>query len=95
MTMERSGIGSTIDRLVLRLRDDDGEWTGASDTVRFSYGIPPVGVDARIIERNGRLIGLCFGHNPPEFDLRSLRRYVGSWHKETSKKEPNNGTSNP
>jgi hypothetical protein len=41
-----------------------------------------VGVDAPIIERDGKLIGLCPGHNPPEFNLRSLRRYVGSWYKQ-------------
>ncbi len=67
---------------VLRLRDDDGEWVTAGDTVHFSYGIPPVGVDAPIIERNGKLIGLCPGHKPSEFNLRSLRRYVGSWYKQ-------------
>ena len=68
----------------MRLRDDDGEWVTAGDTVHFSYGIPPVSVDARIIERGGRLIGLCPGHNPPAFNLRSLRRYVGSWHKRSA-----------
>jgi hypothetical protein len=67
---------------VLRLRDDDGEWVSAGDTVRFSYGIPPVAVDALIVERDGRLIGLCPGHTPPEFNLRSLRRYVGCWYKQ-------------
>lgn len=72
----------TVPRLVLRLRDDDGKWVAAGDAVRFAYGIPPVSVDAPIIEREGRLIGLCPGHNPPEFNLRSLRRYVGNWYKQ-------------
>jgi len=62
-----------------RLRDDDGEWVRAGDTIRFSYGIPPVPVLAQVIERDGRLIGLCPGHNPPEFPLRGLRRHVGWW----------------
>jgi len=69
----------------LVLLDDDGERTGAGDVVHFSYGIPPVGVDAQIIERDGRLVGLCPGHNPPEFKLRSLRRYVGGWYKHKQK----------
>jgi len=63
------------------MRDDGGKWVTAGDTVLFSYGIPPVSVNALIIERNGRLIGLCHGHNPSEFNLRSLRRHVGSWYK--------------
>jgi hypothetical protein len=66
------------------LLDDDGERTTAGDTVMFSYGIPPVRVLAKIIERDERLIGLCPGHNPPEFNLRSLRRYVGSWYKQSN-----------
>ena len=67
--------------VVLRMRDDDGKWVTEGDTVHFSYGIPPVGVSARIIERGGKLIGLCPGHNPPEFNLRFLRHYVCSWYK--------------
>lgn len=65
--------------MTTRLRDDDGNWTSAGDTVRFIYGIPPVPVRAKIIERDGKLIGLCQVHNPQEFNLRSLRRYVGAW----------------
>ena len=64
-----------------RMRDNDGEWVSAGDTVRFSYGIPPVVVDAPIIERDNKLIGLCPGHRPTEFNLRSLRRHVGNWYK--------------
>ncbi len=71
--------------IVPRLRDDDGEWVEAGDVVRFSFGIPPVLVDATIIEREGNLIGLCPMCNPPEFRLRSLRRYVGNWYKHNSK----------
>ena len=66
----------------LRLRDDDGEWVTSGDTVRFSYGMPPVTVIAPIIERDGKLIGLCPGHDPAEFELRSLRRHVGAWYKQ-------------
>jgi hypothetical protein len=65
----------------LRLRDDDGEWTEAGETIMFSYGIPPVMVTAEVVERNGRLIALCPGHSPESCNLRALRRYVGEWHK--------------
>ena len=65
----------------LFLLDDDRVPVKAGDTVQFGYGIPPVSVDAPIIERGGKLIGLCPGHNPPDFNLRSLRRYVGCWYK--------------
>jgi len=71
-----------VKRLVLR--DDDRVPVKAGDTVRFAYGIPPVVVDAKIIGRDGKLIGLCPGHNPPEFNLRSLRRHVGGWYKHNS-----------
>lgn len=66
----------------IRLRDDNGELVGAGDAVWFSYGIPPIPVIARIVERDGKLIGLCPGHNPSEFNLRSLRNYVGTWYKQ-------------
>jgi len=65
----------------MTLRDDNGNTIRAGDIVIFSYGIPPVRVRSRIIERDGRLIGLCPGHNPPDFNLRSLRKYVGNWYK--------------
>lgn len=65
----------------LYLLDDDKNKTFAGDTVRFNYGIPPVKVDAQIIERNNKLIALTPGHTPDECNLRSLRRYVGNWYK--------------
>ena len=75
------GAGSADRGTQLRLRDDDGDWVTAGDSVRFSYGMPPVTVIAPIIERDGKLIGLCPGHDPAEFELRSLRRQVGAWYK--------------
>lgn len=65
------------------MRDDDGVQVTAGDWVYFSYGIPPIGVNAQLILRDGRLVGLCPGHHPPEFDLRDLRKFVGSWYKTT------------
>ena len=66
---------------IMRFKDDYGEWVTEGDSVQFSYGIPPTTVTAKIIERDGRLIGLCPGHYPEEFNLRSLRRYVCGWTK--------------
>jgi hypothetical protein len=66
----------------LVLRDDDGQRVTAGDSVRFCYGIPPVPVVAKIVTCDGRLVALTPGHNPPECNLRALRRHVGSWYKE-------------
>ena len=66
----------------LVLRDDDGQRVTAGDSVSFCYGLPPVAVVAKIVERDGRLVALCPGHKPAECNLRALRKYVGSWYKE-------------
>ena len=66
----------------LVMRDDDGKRVQAGDAVRFCYGIPPVAVVAKIVERDGRLVALTPGHKPAECELRRLRRAVGSWYKE-------------
>ena len=62
------------------MKDDDGNPVGAGDFIRFSYGIPPVGVKAKIIERDGKLIALTPGHRPDECNLKSLRRHVGQFY---------------
>ena len=64
-------------RLIL---DEDGNHVEAGDVIRFSYGIPPVRVDAPIVERDGKLIAITKGHNPAESELRSLRYHVGLFH---------------
>ena len=66
----------------LVLRDDDGKRVQAGDSVRFCYGIPPVPVVAQIVTCDGRLVALTPGHAPDKCNLRTLRRYVGSWYKE-------------
>ncbi len=66
----------------IALRDSDGVPTKDGDTVHFNYGIPPVAVNAKIVRRGGSLIVLTPGHNPKECNLRTLRKYVGSWYKE-------------
>jgi hypothetical protein len=59
--------------------DDDGNLVSAGDTVRFNYGIPPVCVKAKLVQRGKQLIAMTPGHNPKECNLRSLRKYVGGW----------------
>lgn len=63
------------------MRDSDGEEIEAGDWVRFSYGIPPVGVKARVVDRDGKLIVLTPGHNPEECTLKLLRWDVGEFYK--------------
>ncbi len=59
------------------IKDDDGNEVVPGCVVRFSYGIPPVAVRATVVERDGRLIALTPGHNPPECGMASLRKHVG------------------
>lgn len=66
----------------LVLLDDDRTPTRAGDTVCFSYGIPPVAVRAKIVQRGRSLIATTPGHTPAECNLRTLRRYVGGWFKQ-------------
>jgi hypothetical protein len=61
------------------LRDSDGVEVTAGCTVRFSYGCPPVGVAAVVIERNGKLIALTPDHNPKECLVSQLKRHVGGF----------------
>ena len=68
----------------LVLLDDDRTPTRAGDTVCFSYGIPPVAVQARIVQRGCSLIALTPGHTPADCNLRTLRRYVGGWFKQNA-----------
>ena len=66
-------------------KDSFGEVVKAGDIVSFSYGIPPVGVKAKVVDRDGKLIVLTPGHNPEECNLRSLRTHVGDFYKELNK----------
>ena len=83
-TGPRNGVGSGE----LVLLDDDRTPTRAGDTVCFHYGIPPIGVRAKIIQRGRALIALTPGHTPPECTLRTLRRHVGGWVKQNGEYEP-------
>jgi len=61
----------------MRYYDSEGTEIKAGTTVRFSYGIPPVGVKAKIVRRGGRLVVLTPGHNPASAPVHILKRSVG------------------
>lgn len=63
------------------MRDDDGELVQGGDSVQFSYGIPPVRVVAKLVQRRNKLLVLTPGHAPAESNLRNLRKHVGEWFK--------------
>ena len=43
------------------MKDDDGVDVSDGDWIAFSYGIPPVGVDARISGKPDRLVATFSG----------------------------------
>ena len=75
-------VGGSLTRLVML--DDDGKRVSSGDAVRFNYGIPPVCVTAKLVQRGKQLIALTPGHTPAECNLRSLRKHVGGWLKHNS-----------
>lgn len=62
-----------------RILDSDGVEVTAGCTIHFGYGIPPVGVEAPVIERDGVLVALTPGHNPKECKVSSLMKHVGDF----------------
>jgi len=64
------------------IKDDDGFEIKEGDVVGFSYGIPPIGVKAPIVKKDGELYAITEGHKPPQCKLRLLRKHVGSFYKE-------------
>lgn len=63
--------------------DEDGKKVSAGDTISFSYGIPGVGVRARVEEINGALWAMTPGHKPDKCKLSKLRAAVGNFYKVT------------
>ena len=61
--------------------DDHGEKVTEGDTIHFSFGIPPIGVNAPVVRINGWLYALTPGCNPKKCRLSKLRGYVGYWSK--------------
>ena len=62
------------------VRDSDGVEVKPGDVVHFGYGIPGVGVDAPVIDRDGVLMALTPDHNPKECRVDRLERYVGHFY---------------
>ena len=60
--------------------DSDGREVKAGDTITFSYGVPPVGVIAPVVEKDGLLIALTPDHKPREMMVHRLRRHVGEFY---------------
>ena len=63
-----------------QILDDDGVAVTVGCVVNFCYGCPPVGVRAKVIERDGKLIALTPGHKPTSCPISELRRHVGSFY---------------
>ena len=57
-----------------KIKDDDGVEVTPGCVVCFAYGIPPVYVEAEVVDRNGKLILLTPGHSPKESTVAMLRR---------------------
>jgi hypothetical protein len=62
-----------------KIKDDDGVVVTPGCRIAFSYSIPPVPVEAEVIERDGKIIALTPGHNPPECPVAKLQEYVWSF----------------
>lgn len=61
------------------ITDDDGNAVVAGCTIHFGYGIPPIGVNAKVVERDGKLIALTPGHNPAECTVTYIKKYFNFW----------------
>lgn len=64
--------------------DCQGEEIKEGDHVSFSYGIPPVGVRAKVVSVNGELWILTPGHKPGKSRLSGLEENVGDFFKSNS-----------
>lgn len=65
------------------MKDIDGNKIKAGDTIVFSYGIPPVRVEAPVVLKNKKLVAITSGHTPSECELKKLKYHVGSFYKKT------------
>jgi len=71
------------------IKDSEGNIIRAGDVIGFSYGIPPRGVKAPVIERDGKLIAITKGNTPSECELGKLKKYVGEFFKIKEKRLSN------
>lgn len=58
-------------------KDSYGTEICEGDIIHFTYGIPPVTVDAPVVLRDGKLIAITEGHKPSECPVANLERHVG------------------
>lgn len=65
----------------MKFKDMDGKPVAAGDTIVFSYGIPPVRVEARLAESGGEVWALTPGHKPDRCKLKDLPKHVGEYYK--------------
>ena len=56
-------------------KDDDGTVVKHGDTIHFSYGLPPIGVDAKVKWNGHRYMVYTPGHNPESCALSYIKRY--------------------
>ena len=63
------------------MKDSDGNIVKAGDTIYFSYGIPPIRVNAPVIKEKGKLVALTPKHNPEKCTLIELKECVGQFWK--------------
>lgn len=54
------------------LLTDDGDPIVAGSTIVFSYGAPPVVVEAQVVARNGELVAVTPGHDPAEAPVSTI-----------------------
>lgn len=59
------------------MKDEDGIQVKAGDWIAFSFGFPPLRVEAKIVERDGKLIALTPDVTPKEAPLTTLKHHVG------------------
>lgn len=58
-------------------KDSDGNKIQAGDKISFSYGIPPVRVIAKVVQRGRSLIAIVpEPHKPSECNVKTLKKYV-------------------
>jgi hypothetical protein len=63
------------------MHDAEGKPIREGDVIMFSYGIPPVRVEAKVAKLNGVVFAMTPGHNPAKCELSKLRQYVGDFYR--------------
>lgn len=67
--------------MVKLTKDSNGDEVRDGDLISFAYGIPPKGVQARVVERGGHLVALTPHETPTECRLDKLAAMVGGFYK--------------